>query len=402
VPAPSEDDRKIPDDHIDPELNPMTNTLLAQHMGRWAEVYFTTPAEKREEAVRELLRELKSGVTSSQKDDVEEKVLTSEREISQAKEKFVELEKQFAELTRKRSESRERASGTAQPAADEILCPACLSKNKSGQRFCGLCGFTLTTSPATPAPVQENPKPQPAELPLAAPERDGSDWGWLHERNRTVLAEKHADRGTWKYSALVAVLLIACGAGYLWWRGDLQTSSADEKSQSGMRQGQTPEPHAAAPSGTAKSETSSERTPSPGEAVASTPSSGRMDDSKKAESAPAATETASGPKAENATPSGATETPAPPIAGGQQELETARRYLDGRGVPKDPAIAAQWLWKSVAKKNPEAIVMLSRLYATGDGVPRNCDQARLLLTSAAQKGSEDAKGELERLVSTCP
>jgi TPR repeat protein len=30
--------------------------------------------------------------------------------------------------------------------------------------------------------------------------------------------------------------------------------------------------------------------------------------------------------------------------------------------------------------------LLSDLYMTGDGVPRNCDQARLLLDAAARKG----------------
>ena len=41
-----------------PELNPLLNPLLGQNMGRWAEVYFTSPPEKREQAVLELLREL--------------------------------------------------------------------------------------------------------------------------------------------------------------------------------------------------------------------------------------------------------------------------------------------------------------------------------------------------------
>src|ERR1700727_167723 len=42
------------------ELNPLLNPLLSQNMGRWAEVYFTSPPEKREQAVQELLRDLES------------------------------------------------------------------------------------------------------------------------------------------------------------------------------------------------------------------------------------------------------------------------------------------------------------------------------------------------------
>src|SRR5260370_23735532 len=44
----------------DPELNPLLNPLLAAHMGRWAEVYFTSPPEKRAQAVSDLIHELKS------------------------------------------------------------------------------------------------------------------------------------------------------------------------------------------------------------------------------------------------------------------------------------------------------------------------------------------------------
>ena len=43
-----------------PDLNPLLNPLLAENMGRWAEVYFTSAPEKREEAVLELLRELEA------------------------------------------------------------------------------------------------------------------------------------------------------------------------------------------------------------------------------------------------------------------------------------------------------------------------------------------------------
>src|ERR1700722_18988404 len=56
-----------PSDKIDaeilpePELNPLLNPLLAAHMGRWAEVYFTSPPEKRAQAVSDLVRELRGG-----------------------------------------------------------------------------------------------------------------------------------------------------------------------------------------------------------------------------------------------------------------------------------------------------------------------------------------------------
>src|SRR5580693_1285670 len=59
MPGPHPTD-ETPNSLPDPELNPLLNPVLAAHMGRWAEAYFTAPPEKREEAVSELLRELRN------------------------------------------------------------------------------------------------------------------------------------------------------------------------------------------------------------------------------------------------------------------------------------------------------------------------------------------------------
>ena len=79
-----------------------------------------------------------------------------------------------------------------------------------GQRFCGLCGFSLLGNHPTEEPGKET---QPEVTPThvsAEPVRDGNDWGWLHERNRTQLASSKERSGTWKY---VLVLLIIDGVG---------------------------------------------------------------------------------------------------------------------------------------------------------------------------------------------
>jgi TPR repeat protein len=65
--------------------------------------------------------------------------------------------------------------------------------------------------------------------------------------------------------------------------------------------------------------------------------------------------------------------------------------------------ASRWLWKAVAKKNGPAVLLLSDLYARGDGVSRSCDQARVLLSAAAQRGSSEAAAKLVSLRQTvCP
>jgi len=76
----------------------------------------------------------------------------------------------------------------------------------------------------------------------------------------------------------------------------------------------------------------------------------------------------------------------------------AQKYLKGaHGAAPDSSEAAQWLWKAVAKKNMTATLLLSDLYLRGDGVARSCDQARLLLEAAAQKGMAVAETRLRNL-----
>jgi Sel1 repeat-containing protein len=385
VPAPPEDDRKTGENLPDPELNPMTNTLLAQNMGRWAEVYFTTPAEKRDAAVQELLRELRSGVKPTQNGISEEKITVSEQEILSAKQKFVELEEKLAELQRKPVE--ESASASSGSAGLDLTCPACLSKNKPGQRFCGLCGFTLSAdrnspSQAVPPLTQPNSEPPPIE-------RAGDDWTWLHERNRTALVVEQRKATTWRYVVLVVFALMGCGLGYLWWRGSLQTSSAGEEERNTARR------DASSVRSNAADETSSQQVPV-GKGATSEP---ERANASKPEHKQATAQPSSEAEPRSVPPN---STIKDSIAeAGMQELETARRYLDGRGVPKDSSVAAQWLWKSIAKKNTQALITLSDMYAAGEGVPKNCDQARLLLSTAAQKGSQEARDKLKTVISSC-
>ena len=66
---------------------------------------------------------------------------------------------------------------------------------------------------------------------------------------------------------------------------------------------------------------------------------------------------------------------------------------------RDSSEAAKLLWKAVRKQNTTAAVLLSDLYVRGDGVPRSCDQARLLLLAAAKRGSPQAAQHLRQLES---
>ncbi len=84
-------------------------------------------------------------------------------------------------------------------------------------------------------------------------------------------------------------------------------------------------------------------------------------------------------------------------ATGQYELNMAERLLSGSNVPPNGRTPAQWLWAAVEQGNVTAEVVLSDLYATGNGVGKNCEQARVLLQAAANKGNPEAAAKLRNV-----
>jgi len=82
---------------------------------------------------------------------------------------------------------------------------------------------------------------------------------------------------------------------------------------------------------------------------------------------------------------------------GEAEFAQAERYLRDKS-PGNSAAAANSLWAAVKKGNISAEIALANLYARGDGVTKNCDQARVLLRAAAEKGSSMASQELAQVV----
>lgn len=63
----------------------------------------------------------------------------------------------------------------------------------------------------------------------------------------------------------------------------------------------------------------------------------------------------------------------------------------------DAEARAAWLWKAVGKGNARAQVELATMYQQGNGVLRSCDQAQILLRSAAAKGNAQAKLSLQEI-----
>lgn len=86
---------------------------------------------------------------------------------------------------------------------------------------------------------------------------------------------------------------------------------------------------------------------------------------------------------------------------GQTEYQRAENYLNGKGVDKDPAEAAEWFWRSLEAGNTTAALPLADLYLQGNGVSRSCTQARILLDAAAQKNNQEAIHKLAELPENC-
>jgi PilZ domain len=81
---------------------------------------------------------------------------------------------------------------------------------------------------------------------------------------------------------------------------------------------------------------------------------------------------------------------------GQSEYLQAMQLLRGRNSGTDTPEAVRLLWIAIEKGNPSAEVTLADLYWHGQGVVRNCDQTRILLTAAVRKGSSEALKRLQQ------
>jgi hypothetical protein len=82
---------------------------------------------------------------------------------------------------------------------------------------------------------------------------------------------------------------------------------------------------------------------------------------------------------------------------GQDEFNAARELLRGRNRQQELSKAVDLLWAGVRKGYVPAEVTLADMFRRGDGVEKNCDQARVLLVAASKKGSADARQMLEKM-----
>ncbi len=477
-----------------PELNPLLNPLLAENMGRWAQVYFTSPPEKREQAVQELVRVLEAEKSGANASSVAPAPVPQRR----------------AEAVPPSPAQRPEI----QPAFLE--CRSCGKKNPAPQRFCGMCGSRLGEPDAAAdealealegetirrdaiadfpsreergaADYQENshqnvqeadrqqqgmwqrqeqrqvwgedlqgeelrrealqresdaqdrnddrnddpnedrnhdrnddrnlethaqPEPAPSlrsqELQYFLPRRD--DYAPRGRTNELSLFQAGPEdydtdtdvnpRPARMYVAIALVIVVSILA-YLAWRNAHETSrnSKPPDSYATTEEPVSPDSVAAnAPAANAPKNDTPPTTPATGNPANSSPNAAEETRSNAAPANPVLKKPSSNPAEAEvpATPQPARNS-AEPLTGpgaGAEELAVAEGYLNGtNGQGRNTTEASKWLWKAIAKHNADATFLLSELYLRGDGVPKNCDQAHVLLDAATLKG---VKGAGERL-----
>ena len=79
------------------------------------------------------------------------------------------------------------------------------------------------------------------------------------------------------------------------------------------------------------------------------------------------------------------------------DLPVSRLHSPDTHSRSDRSALAQQLWSAVEAGDSSAEAALAQLYLTGDGVPRSCEQARVLLRAASKKGNTAAGQQLRKL-----
>jgi hypothetical protein len=382
----------------DPDLNPLSNPLLAANMGRWAEVYFTSPPERREQAVAELIRELGGRPATEPVADPH-----------------------FQQEPTDRAEEVDHDQVPLEPSSSlqhVRTCAACDYQNSEEQNFCGMCGSPLPVVPASEVPQPREQAAAGANWKNSEPFTD-QDSGERateavfgnraseedHESDHSIVTSQENDlphfarqpepvpyRYRLYVGTILGVLLVLLV--YMSWRGTKAISGAAGTQAAPSRV--MPE----APSAVAHEE----QPPAPVPA----PAAQTITRSQTAPPAPPATPREKPPvPAAQKNPVRDTQPAARIVTkasnssaialeqSSEEDLATAQKFLSR--TPRDSRQASTWLWKAVSKGNPTATIELSDLYLRGDGVPKSCDQARILLDAAARKGQHAAAERIRNL-----
>jgi hypothetical protein len=396
-------------------------------MGRWAQAYFTSPPEKRDEAVHELLRQLEAEHSTHGPVPVAD---SSASAASSSNTSSAAVSLPATELAA--SPVSPASSLESQGQTTLVRCLACGRKNPSTQRFCGLCGTRLGEEGPVAAPHRDdlrddlpsdevqtvatsdpsNPRNDLRRRDIYAPsvyEPSGNtndlslfqSIGGAHyyDEDSEQIFSTPGGSGSYRTLAAIALLILVGTLGYLSWRNAHKSSQASRSTPPVSFATEEParsEPVASSPSKNDAPHQAPTADNGGGPANAVDPAREKPRRAEPVRKATNNSARAANQAALRTIPKPEKNPQGDLLAGkGTEELAVAQRYLNGaNGQGRNSAEGAKWLWRAVAKHNAEATFLLSDMYLKGEGVSKNCDQARVLLDTAALKG---VKGAGERL-----
>ena len=370
------------------ELNPLTNPTLERNLGRWAEVYFGNPPGKRERAVNALLEEIRRETSAGQPIRPYEEI-KKETSGGQPVRPYEEIKKETS------GGQPVRPYFARAKEFQEVVCSTCQHKNTQHYKFCGRCGAALN-------PISFGKDTTFERIPVAESTTQ-FDRDMQRLRNKSLSTDPAAGRGWqgWKY-AVGGVVLALVGFAYLQWVPKPDTRMAQSGAASS---GAKIAPRASAPETSLPVENSSSEIRRPAETLLPTkpseaPKTSAAEETYGSGAAPAGLQSPAQKSRLLGVALPSPVLPSPVNDGGESgvpELRLAQRYLGGSMGVRDSSEAAKLLWKAVRRQNTSAAILLSDLYMRGDGVPRSCDQARLLLVAAAKRGAPQAAQQLRSL-----
>ena len=278
---------------------------------------------------------------------------------------------------------------------DRLGLEAMAEEPSPSPRFLDVVG--LPARPRKPA-TRTSDMVVPSFLGLNDPPQISTETGDAVEVIRTKILQQQPGKfevalhSRWRVWLAVAMVLLFAGSGFFEWRSLIQTDNSSvaaikTKIQT-LWQDISSSPGEAPP-------------PSPPVVPAdvSTPKVAPEEPSKGPERTAAVQSNPSPPANQNEPP----VTPQTSVSNANSPDHAAGQPVAGAdevakaNAASDSAATAAWLWKATAKGNPDAPVRLADRYIKGDGVPRSCEQALVLLKTAATKENARARNRLAAL-----
>ena len=429
VPSPS---KALPD----PRLNPLLNPILAQHLGRWAHVYYTNPVERREAAVKELVAELEAeaaNLAQAHPNRAAPEIATPIRHVTPVEQapaggalrvetpSDAQPNHQTTVPVNTVPVNNDTESVAAQvgawvklPAEDSLPEPVAsvetseysLPQNPPSQ---DLPFYDRSEETPIAEPLRESVPETAAPVPVSstAPE-DYRAFGEMLAKSDAAmeLASFNSRRPArnWQIPLVAAAVLVFLGVSFWVSRGGHARAPGEAAHSIAPATASAPLPTTPVSPSSGQPRVVAQGTVGQGvvaqgvvaqQIVPQTDDVGTNRQGNGTGITPPLSNAAGKNALGSVSPSNIPPVETPPV---DPEMVAGMRALRGDGVPRDSAEAVRHFWQSAKNKNGSALVVLAGLYAQGDGVAKDCDQAKVLLDAAARQAR--SRTQAQRIEST--